>query len=432
MGEDGRGQEGFENGLAGHGAGAWAAASVRGGEGLVKVEVHDVDAEVAGSGLADERVHVGAVHVEQGALGVEDVGDLVDLGLEDADGGGVGEHEGGGVFVDHLFELGDVDHALGLDLRLATWYPQTAAVAGFVPWAESGMMIFLRGLPFALVVGADEQDAGELTVGASGGLESDGVHAGDLDEGVGEGAHDGEHALREGLGLVGVGFGDALEAGDELVDAAVVLHGAGAERVHAEVDGVVPGGHAGEVADELDLGELGHDAEVFAGDVAEELLGVDRGHVERGHAVGFFAGRGLFEDEVFVLVGVGGGFLRGADELGVMEFLRVTYVALRSKLAKITRLRPGAGESSFSSRGGEVSSANLVETGGEDSRIVDIVKAYSGLNERRPSDEDPRPSKMANDCSIRQLWRAVAACPHQSSQPDLGAQRMRYPTDKSS
>ena len=74
------------------------------------------------------------------------------------------------------------------------------------------------------------------------------------------------------LGLVGVGFGDALEAGDELVDAAVVLHGAGAERIHAEVDGVVPGGHAGEVADELDLGELGHDAEVFAGDVAEDLL----------------------------------------------------------------------------------------------------------------------------------------------------------------
>ena len=153
--------------------------------------------------------------------------------------------------------------------------------------------------------------------GAGGGLEGDGVHAGDLDEGVGEGAHDGEHALREALGLVGVGFGDALEAGDELVDAAVVLHGAGAERIHAEVDGVVPGGHAGEVADELDLGELGHDAEVFAGDVAEDLLRVDGGDVECGHTIGFFAGRGFFEDEVFVLVGVGGGFLGAADELGV-------------------------------------------------------------------------------------------------------------------
>ncbi len=73
-----------------------------------------------------------------------------------------------------------------------------------------------------------------------------------------------EAALRERFGLVGVGFGDAFEAGDGLVDARVVLHGAGAEGVHAEVDGVVPGGEPGEVADDLDLGELGHDAEVCA------------------------------------------------------------------------------------------------------------------------------------------------------------------------
>ncbi len=115
---DGRGEERLEDLLAGDGAGARAAAAVRGGEGLVQVEVHDVDAEVAGAGLADERVHVGAVHVEQRALGVEDVGDLVDLGLEDADGGGVGEHERGGVFVDHALEFGDVDHALRVGLEV--------------------------------------------------------------------------------------------------------------------------------------------------------------------------------------------------------------------------------------------------------------------------------------------------------------------------
>ena len=93
--------------------------------------------------------------------------------------------------------------------------------------------------------------------------------------------HDAERALRERLGLVGVGFGEAFEARDGLVDAGVVLHGAGAERIHAEVDGVVPGGEAREVADDLDLGELGHDAEVVGADgVAEERGGVDGGHVE--------------------------------------------------------------------------------------------------------------------------------------------------------
>ena len=127
-----------------------------------------------------------------------------------------------------------------------------------------------------------------------------------------------EAALRERLGLVGVGFGDAFEAGDRLVDAAVVLHGAGAERIHAEVDGVVPGGEAREVADDLDLGELGHDAEVACGAaVAEERGGVDGGDVELGEAVGLFAGRGLLEDQAFVLVDVGGGLDGGAGESGV-------------------------------------------------------------------------------------------------------------------
>jgi hypothetical protein len=62
------------------------------------------------------------------------------------------------------------------------------------------------------------------------------------------------------LGLVGVGLGQALDAGDVLVDPGVVLHGAGAERVHAVIDGVVPGGEAREVADDLDFADLGSSA----------------------------------------------------------------------------------------------------------------------------------------------------------------------------
>ena len=111
----------------------------------------------------------------------------------------------------------------------------------------------LAGVAAGGVIRADEQDAGEFAVGAGGGLEGDGVHAGDFEEALAEGVHDLERALREGFGLVGMGFGDAFEARDELVDARVVLHGATAEGVHAEVDGVVPGGEAREVADDFDF-----------------------------------------------------------------------------------------------------------------------------------------------------------------------------------
>ena len=62
------GQERLENLLHGYRAGPGSAAAVRRRKCLVQVEVHHVDAHVAGAGDADERVHVGAVHVEQRAL----------------------------------------------------------------------------------------------------------------------------------------------------------------------------------------------------------------------------------------------------------------------------------------------------------------------------------------------------------------------------
>ena len=62
--------------------------------------MHHVDAEVAGTRLADQGVHVGAIHVEERAFGVKNVGDLVDLAFEHADGGRIGEHQRSGIFVD--------------------------------------------------------------------------------------------------------------------------------------------------------------------------------------------------------------------------------------------------------------------------------------------------------------------------------------------
>ena len=68
----------------------------------MQIQVHHVDAEIAGPRLADQRIHVGAIHVEQRAFGVQDVGDLVNLAFKHADGGRIGQHQRGGIFVDQL------------------------------------------------------------------------------------------------------------------------------------------------------------------------------------------------------------------------------------------------------------------------------------------------------------------------------------------
>ena len=68
-----------------HRTAARTAAAVRRRERLVQVEVHHVDAEIARPRDAHQRVHVGAIHVNQRAFGVQDLGRLDDVLLEHAE-----------------------------------------------------------------------------------------------------------------------------------------------------------------------------------------------------------------------------------------------------------------------------------------------------------------------------------------------------------
>ena len=86
--------------------------------------------------------------------------------------------------------------------------------------------------------GANHQQTGELTLRAGDGLEADGFHAGDFESAFLQIAEDSQAALRKLDGLIGMLGGEAVEPRDEFIDARIVFHGAGAQRVHAEVDGV--------------------------------------------------------------------------------------------------------------------------------------------------------------------------------------------------
>ena len=76
-----------------HRAGPGAAAAMGRREGLVEVDVHGVDAEIARLHLADDGVEVGAVGIEIGAGFVHRLGDGDHVALEQPAGVGVGEHD---------------------------------------------------------------------------------------------------------------------------------------------------------------------------------------------------------------------------------------------------------------------------------------------------------------------------------------------------
>ncbi|MEA2541014.1 MAG: hypothetical protein QOH35_2380, partial [Acidobacteriaceae bacterium] len=82
--------------------------------------------------------------------------------------------------------------------------------------------------------------------------------------------NDFECSLGERFGLIGMGFGDAFQAGNEFVDPRVVLHGAAAQRLHAQIDGVVPGGEASEMANDFDFAQFRHQAQICARGFAQQ------------------------------------------------------------------------------------------------------------------------------------------------------------------
>ena len=78
---------------------AGPAAAVGLGERLVQVEVHDVEAHVAGPGDPHDGVQVRAVVVERRAGVVDDARDLLDVRVEEPERVRVGEHQAGDAVV---------------------------------------------------------------------------------------------------------------------------------------------------------------------------------------------------------------------------------------------------------------------------------------------------------------------------------------------
>ena len=66
---------------------------MRGGKGLVQVEVHDIDAQIARPGNPQQRVQIRAIAINQPAGLMDQFDDFEDILVEQAQRVGVGEHQ---------------------------------------------------------------------------------------------------------------------------------------------------------------------------------------------------------------------------------------------------------------------------------------------------------------------------------------------------
>ena len=234
-----------------------AAAAVRLAEGLVQVDVDDVEAHVAGPRVAHDGVEVGAVVVEGAARLVDQPGDLGDVLVEDAERVRVGQHQAGDVVVDLRPQVVHLDPAalVGGDLDDLVAGHRHRGRVGAVRGVGGEDLV--AGLAAVGVVGAGEEQAGELAVRAGRGLQADVGQPADLAEARLQQPHQLQRALRAPRVLGRVQPGVAGQRRDPLVEPRVVLHRAGAERVEAGVEVEVAPREPVVVADDLRLGDLG-------------------------------------------------------------------------------------------------------------------------------------------------------------------------------
>jgi len=168
-----------------------------------------------------------------------------------------------------------------------------------------GNQYFLARIPLLLQVGANQQQAGHFAMRPRCGLQRDGIHAGDLQQALFEQPKDFEAALRKLLRLIRMFRGDPVEPGHEFIYARVVFHRAGAKRIHAQVDGVVPRRKTREVAENFDLAHFGKAFDARAPVIRTESFGgIGGGHIERRQFERALSRRRFLEDESFVLIRV--------------------------------------------------------------------------------------------------------------------------------
>ncbi len=149
---------------------------------------------------------------------------------------------------------------------------------------------------------ANQQDSRELAVRARRRLQRDRLHAGDVEQTLLQQIDDFENALRQRLRPVRMRLCQPLDPGHKLIHARVVLHRARAQRIHPQIDRVVPRRESCEVANDLDLAQLRQQPRRLAMRIAQQL----RRHQPPAHRAAaactrVLARRRLLKDQPLVL-----------------------------------------------------------------------------------------------------------------------------------
>ena len=224
----------------------------------MQVQVTDIETQFAELGAAEQRVHVRAVAINQAAAVVDDPADFQDVGVEQAQGAGQGNHHPGKVVAGNLPERGQIGVAVSVGwdrnhVEAGHCRGGGISAVGAVRDAHLGS----AGVAAGQVIRAHHEHAAQFAVGAGEARQAGGGHAGNLGEEVLQSVEQ----FQRSLGLLGrllrMDPGESGQEGDLVVDLGVVLHRARPQRIEMGVDAEVQLAERGEILHHLGLGNLG-------------------------------------------------------------------------------------------------------------------------------------------------------------------------------
>ena len=216
--------------------GTRTAAAVRGGEGLMQIEVHHIEAEIPRTGDAQQGVHVGTVAVYQAAGLVHHLVDFGDVFIKEPESVRVGDHDPGQLVIAERSQFFEVDVAAGIGRDR---FDDQAAHGGSRRIGAVGAVRDQHDLPLImahrLMPGDDGLDAAELTVRTGCGRQRAGIHAADTLEHVLQFIHQQERTLDRFDRLQRMDIDKTVQTAEFFIDLRVVFHRAGTERVEAVI-----------------------------------------------------------------------------------------------------------------------------------------------------------------------------------------------------
>ena len=181
-------------------------------------------------------------------------------------------------------------------------------------------------------------------------LQRGSIHPRDRQQAILQIPKDAQAALRYFRGLLRMFARKTIEPRDEFVHAWIVFHCAGAERIHAEVDRVIPCGKAREMTDHFDFADFRKPFDRVAREFRAKRGGrINCRYIERRNLHAPLARSGLLEYKTLVLVRVRTHlFDRGGGRVRVYNF----RTQVRSSYTGVSRIFfSAAAKRSISTRG---------------------------------------------------------------------------------